>query len=86
MYGDFYYTDTEDPSVLIDAQYYYNKKMEEKKENWEFDSIRTTHEDLRDYEKELKETEQEYLTSAMLTDYDLFGHDAYNYQRQEGNP
>lgn len=85
MYGDFYYQDSDDPDIIIDAKYYHNQKLEEKKENWQFDSIRETHESLRDYQNELQETEREYLSSNMLTKYHVFGHDAENYQRDEDN-
>lgn len=85
MYGDFYYTDTEDPSMVIDAKYYHNQKMERKKENWPYSEILEKHESLKEYQDDLQEKEQEYLTSVMLDKYHVFGHDAENYQRDEDN-
>ena len=85
MYGDFYYTDTEDPTMVIDAKFYHDQKMERKKENGKYEKIRETHESLRDYQDELQEKEREYLTSVMLDKYHVFGHDAENYQRDEDN-
>ena len=80
MYGDFYYEDTETGDV-IDAKYYHNMKVEEKKEKFD-NSILERAQNQKEYQDELRKAEEEYLTATMLSKY-VGGKEAENYEKEQ---
>lgn len=81
MYGDFYYTN--DDGDVISAKYYYNQKMQMRREQFD-QSILNNAKSQKEYQDELIKAEQEFLSTQMLEEK-VETKDASNYQKEYDN-
>lgn len=80
MYGDFYYQDMDDPSIVIGARYYNNAKKQQRQKQFDY-TILNNAKSQKEYQDQLQKAEQEYLQSTML-DMPILGQDAENYEKE----
>lgn len=64
-YGDFYYEDDED-GFIVDADYYYNRKMQEKFEKAYMNPELNIPQDAMSYKIAMLQKEREYLDRGLL--------------------
>ena len=83
MYGDFYYQDMDDPSIVIGARYYNNMKKQRKENQFDY-TILNNAKSQKEYQDQLQKAEQEYLQSTMLN-MPILGQEAENYQKEYDN-
>lgn len=83
MYGDFYYQDMNDPSIVIGARYYNNMKKQRKENQFDY-TILNNAKSQKEYQDQLQKAEQEYLQSTMLN-MPILGQEAENYQKEYDN-
>jgi hypothetical protein len=80
MYGDFYYTD--DDGKVISAKYYHDQKEARRRDTFD-QSILENAESQKEYQDELRQAEQDYLTNQMLAEK-VETKDSYNNDRDNG--
>ena len=83
MYGDFYYQDMDDLSIVIGARYYNNMKKQRKENQFDY-TILNNAKSQKEYQDQLQKAEQEYLQSTMLN-MPILGQEAENYQKEYDN-
>ena len=79
MYGDFYYTN--DDGKIISAKYYHNVKEQKRNETFDY-SILENARTQKEYQDELRQAEQELLTSGMLDEL-VETKAASNYEKED---
>lgn len=79
-YGDYYYEDTED-GLIVDANYYYDRKMMKKYEEAMMNPELNVGQDVISYKTMLRQKEREFLDRGLL-DRPILGK---NYPSKEGD-
>ena len=82
MYGDFYYEDDED-GTIVSANYYHQLKEQKKRDNFDY-TILNNAKSQKEYQDQLEKAEQEYLQATIL-DRKMFNKTAQNYEKGYDN-
>lgn len=87
IYGDFYYEDDEEKDdwgnpYRIRATTYHSLKQQRKQDNWDY-TILNNAQNLKDYEQQLKEAEQELFKETVL-EMKVWGKDSQNNDKEVG--
>lgn len=62
-YGDYYYEDDTD-GLIVDFEYYYDCKQEQKMREAEYEIERAL--DLQEYEQRMRQAEKDFLTATLF--------------------